>query len=77
MPLALFAGARVLEPLSKYQPATINWAALSEAVAWAALAQCFLGVALVARAVRRSQGYAGLLLAACLTGVPYLLHARG
>lgn len=76
-PVALFAVTQVLEPLSKYQPATINWAALSEAVAWAGLAQCCLGVALAVRAIWRRQGYAGLLLATCLAGLPYLLHARG
>ncbi len=77
VPVALFAVARILEPLSKYQPSTINWAALSEAAAWAGLAQCLLGVALAAHAVWRRQGYTGLLLAACLAGLPYLLHARG
>jgi len=77
VPCASFAVARILEPLSKYQPSTVNWAELSEAVAWAGLLQGCLGVVLAARAVRRREGYAWLLLAACLAVVPYLLHARG
>lgn len=76
VPVALFAATRILEPMSKYQPSAINWAELSEAVAWAGLAQCCLGVALAARAVWLKQGYPGLLLAACLAVVPCVLNAR-
>ena len=74
VPVAMFVVTRILEPLSKYLPSTANWAELSEAVAWAGLMQCCLGVALAARAVLRREAYAGLLLAACLAAVPYLLH---
>ena len=75
VPAAMFVVTRILGPLSKYLPSTTNWAELSEAVAWAGLMQCCLGVALAARAVWRREAFAGLLLlAACLAGVPYLLR---
>jgi hypothetical protein len=47
-----------------------------QAVAWMGLVQCALGVALAARAAWRRQSYAGLVVAACLAVVPYLLRAR-
>ena len=47
-----------------------------QAVAWMGLVQCVLGAALAARAARRGQSYAGLLVAACLAVVPYMLRVR-
>jgi hypothetical protein len=76
MPAALYVVIYVLQQLSKYQPSAISWPEILQAVAWTGLVQCALGAALAARAALRGQGYAGLLAAACLAVVPYLLRAR-
>lgn len=74
VPAVLFALVNVFWQLPVYQPSAINWPAMSQAVLWTGLAQCALGAALVARDVRRGVSCVGLLLAACLTAVPYLLR---
>jgi len=76
VPFALFVLINVLWRLSAYQPSTVNWPEVSRAIVLTGLAQCVLGVALCVRAARTDRRFAGLLVAACLTAVPYLLSAR-
>lgn len=76
VPLVLFVLIKVLGQLSVYSPSHVNWPDVTQAVVWTGLAQCGLGVALGARAARRRQSYAGLLVATCLAATPYLLGNR-
>ena len=74
VPVALFLLVNVFGNLSAYQPSPVNWPALSQAVGWTGLVQCALGTALGARDIWRGESCVGLLLAACLTAVPYMLR---
>ena len=76
VPVVLFVLTYTLQQLSAYQPYPTNWPDILLAVAWTGLSQCALGVVLAARAAWRRQRCVGLLLAACLATVPFLLRAR-
>jgi hypothetical protein len=73
-PPALYAVVLALRHLSEYAGSRIRWDEILLAVAWAGLAQCALGFALAAVVARRGEGRAGLLLASCLAGLPYLFR---
>ncbi len=74
VPVALLVLVYALQQISRFEPYPIYGPHVRLAVGWAALAQCLFGVLLAARAARHGQSCAGLLLAACLAGVPYLLR---
>lgn len=74
VPTILFLLVNVFRDLSAYQPSSVDWPALSQSVVWTGLAQCALGAGLVARDIWRGENCVGLLLAACLAAVPYMLR---
>jgi hypothetical protein len=73
VPAAAYALTCVMGRLSVYHASAADWPALSQAVALTGMAQCAVGVALLARAARRREGCFGLLLGSCLTAVPFVL----
>ena len=74
VPAALFLLVIAFRDLSAYQPSPVDWPALSQAVVWTGLAQCAFGAGMVTCDIRRGENCVGLLLAACLTAVPYMLR---
>ena len=76
VPAAAFAVVAALWRLSQYQPSAVNWPDVVMAVAWTGLIQCVVGAALAARAAWRGKSCAGLLIAACLSGVPFLIRTQ-
>lgn len=77
VPSVLYVLVNVFRQLSVYQPSHVDWPEVSQAIALTGLAQCAFGVALGARAARTGRSFVGLLVAACMAAVPYVLSARG
>lgn len=74
VPLAFFLTVYGLGQLLLFQNAPSNWAMeFLPAVAWLSLIQAIFGVGLAARACWKRQEVLSLLMAVCLTGLPFLL----
>lgn len=75
VPPTLFVLTLALQQLSKYVRPGAYWDEILLAVTWTGLAQSLLGFALTAQAAWRGQGCAGLFIASCLAGSPFLFRA--
>jgi hypothetical protein len=74
LPLAIFLTVYGLGQLLVFQHARDNWTVeLLPAVAWLSLIQAIFGLVLVARALWKREEAWSLVMAACLTGLPFLL----
>lgn len=76
IPLTLFLLVFVFRQLFNFQHAQGLWAGeLFQVVGWASLVQALLGGGLIIRAYRKRQSCIGLVVATCMTALPFIIRA--
>lgn len=76
MPVTFSLLIYVFQGLASFQQSPDYWLnELARAVVWVSLVQCLLGIVLTVRAYRQGGKWFGLLMTACLAGLPFLMSA--